>query len=189
MLFSEAVTEVSAIVKRPDLVSSVRREINAAISFYCLDNEFPRDFQEQAVALDANEYTQSFALSLLTRFRKFKYLKRGGTIKYLTIVSEAEMFKECLLVDRYYVMGDTVNISLKALAATLDVGYYKYPPILTGGGSTDQHWLLDIAPYMIIDRACSALFRSIGDERSMNVHRAAAGEAYLAFRKDQLSAT
>jgi hypothetical protein len=181
MNFLEAYNEVLETVKRPDLSSRIRREVNAAISFYCLDNEFSRDYVEQSVALDAQEYTQSFALSLLERFRKFKYIKRGGTKKHLSVISEAEMFKGCTESDKYYIVGTNVNVSLKALAATLDVGFYTYPAILSG---EDTFWLLDIAPYMIIDRACASLFRSIGDEKSMQTHAASAREHYMASRKD-----
>lgn len=186
MLFSEAVAEVVSIVKRPDLASAARREVNSAISFYCLENEFPRDFTEQIVTLNAQEYVQSFALSLLTRFRRFKYLKRQATQEFLGRFSEAEMVKGCVLADKYYVVGTNVNVSMRKLAAGLDVGYFQYPPLLTGVDGSNNFWLLDVSPYMIVDRACAAIFRSIGDERSMRVHAEDAGQSYLAFRKDQM---
>lgn len=182
MNFTEAVSEVVSILKRPDKIATVRKEVNAAISFYTLDNECPRDFSEQAIVLDAQSYTQSFALSEMTRFRKFKYIKRGGTTEFLAIVGNAELEKGCVLNDRYYIAGSNVNIAMKKLAATLDVGFYAYAPILND--SDGSHWLLDHSPYMIMDRACAKLFRDIGDERSMSAHAQSAAEAYIAFRRD-----
>lgn len=181
MNFTQAVNEVVGIIKRPDLIASARREINSAIMFYCLDNHFARDFVEQSITLDAQQYTQSFSLNDLTRFRDFEYLKIGGTKAFLSKVSETERKAGCFTSNKYYIAGTNVNVSLRSLSASLDVGYYSYPPLLT---NEDTHWMLDIQPYMIIDRACSVLFKTIGDERSMNAHRSSAGELYMAARKD-----
>jgi hypothetical protein len=185
MDFTQAVSEVVDIIKRPDLINKARREVNSAISFYTLDNEFKRDYKEQAITLDGQEYTQQFLLSVMTRFRKFHYLKRGGTKKYLSLFSDAEMKAGCTDRDKYYIAGTAVNISLAALAATLDVGYFMYPPVLTDSSLNRDHWLLEVAPYLIIDRAAAVTFRNIGDEKSMQAYAASAKEAYLAMRKDQ----
>ena len=182
MNFAQTVAEVVETTKRPDLINRIRRAVNSSISFYCLDNEFSRDFQEQIITLDPLEYTQSFALSEMVRFRKFKYLRRGDTKKYLSVVGHEEMIKGCTISDKYYIAGLNVNISLKARAATLDVGYYMHPPLITD--DTEQFWLLDVSPFMVIDRACAAVFRSIGDEKSMQTHAISARESYLAARKD-----
>lgn len=184
MNFLQAVNEVLESTKRPDKINTIRREINAAISFYCLDNEFARDYVEQAIPLDSGEYTQSFALSDLTRFRKFKFLKRGGTKDFLTKLSDNEMTKGLDRCNKYYVVGSSVNISLRQLADSLDVGFWTYPPVLK---DADEFWLLDVSPYMIIDRASAAIFKDIGDEKSFQVHRGYATEHYMAARKDLLS--
>lgn len=185
MNFTEVVTEVVEATKRPDKISIARREVNAAISFYCLDNECPRDFVEQQIVLDAQAYTQSFSITDMTRFRKFKYLRRARG-KYLDLVSIDDM-KQDLYCDRYYIAGNTVNISLEKVSATLDIGYYSYPPHLSD--SEASFWLLDHAPYMVIDRACAAVFKQIGDEKSFQAHSSAAAEHYRAFRKDLAKAT
>jgi hypothetical protein len=187
MNFTQAVSEVVSTVGRPDLIGRVRREVNSAIAFYVIDMDAPQDFAEQSVAIDANEYTQAFALSELTRFRKFKYIKRGGTKKYLSVVSDKEMMEGCTLRDRYYQVGTSVNVYLHTLAATLDVGYYSYPSLLTDDVDSRSHWLLDYQPYMVIERACGTMFRSMGDEKSMTTSLAMAKELYTAARKDLLS--
>jgi hypothetical protein len=187
MNFTQAVSEVVGITKRPDKLSDARREVNSAISFYCLDNTFANDFVEQSVALDATQYDQSFSKTLLTRFRTFKYIKRGGTSEYLTRLSDQELGKKMDKCDKFYEVGTNVNISMRKLAATLDVGYWAYPPLLTDELNNNAFWMLDLAPYMIIDRAAAAIFRSIGDEKSFQTQRSSAIEAYMAFRKDMIS--
>jgi hypothetical protein len=182
MNFAQVVDEVVSTIKRPDLIGQVRREVNAAISFYCLDNTFASDFVEQSVPIDPQQYTQAFAKSTLARFRKFKYIKIGGTKSFLSKLSDAEILSGCFdSKNSYYEIGVNVNISINTLAPALDVGFYAYPPILA---NTDEFWLLDIAPFMVIDRACATMFRSIGDEKSMQTHAASARDHYTAARKD-----
>lgn len=189
MNFTEVVSEVVSIIKRPDKIADVRREVNSSIRFYCLDNTFARDFEEQSIVLDANEYTQSFSLASLTRFRTFRYIKRGGTVEYLDLLGTDEIFKKQNKCDKYYIVGDNVNISMRKLAAALDVGYWKFPPILSDDSASNTFWLMDMQPFMIIDRTCATLFRNLGDEKSMQTHAASAREGYLACRKDLLSAS
>lgn len=185
MNFLQAVAEVVETTKRPDKINIIRREINAAISFYCLDNnDFPRDFIEQSIPLVATAYTQGFSLTLLTRYRKVKYIKRGGTREFLTRLTDTEMYKGMDKCNKFYEVGSSINVSLSKLSSTLDIGYYTYPPILE---EDDSFWLLDIVPFMIIDRACAAIFKDIGDEKSYSVHKAQADVAYVGFVRDHKS--
>ena len=184
MHFGEIYNEVVTTCKRPDLAVQIRREINAAISFCCLDNSFARDYAEPVIVLDANEYTQAFPLSDMPRFRKFRYLKRGGTKKYLTKISDAEMLKGCTDKDKYYIVGTNVNVSLAALAATLDVGYFMYPPTLTQVAGNREFWLLEVAPWMIINKACAGIFKSIGFEKDYKTHMDMFTLEYVTARKD-----
>jgi hypothetical protein len=191
MNFSEAVAEVVETSKRPDLIGRIRREINAAVSFYCADYDWDRDLIESSPAIDATEYTQAIALSTLTRFRKFKYIRRAPKA-YLTLVGNQDILKgdpNCLLQDKYYIVGDNVNLALARLASSVDIGYYAYPPLLSDGVGSSTHWLLDMSPYMIIDRALGSIFASIGDEKSAAMQRGLAREAYLALRANMGTAT
>lgn len=184
MTYNEVLAEIMSVIKRPDKIGTARLKINAAISFYSLDNEFSRDFKEQAVSIDANEYTQAIAISDLTRMRKIKYIKRGGTNFQLKILPDAEMFKDCPHVDRWYIAGTNINISSSKLCSTMDLGYWMYPPVLTGSGALDSYWLLDVAPWMVIERACSEIFRDIGENSSSESCKISAREHYMAARKD-----
>lgn len=186
MLFSEVVNEVRLIIKRPELDNQIKRQVNAAISIFCTDADLARDFAEASVSLNGAEYSQAFAISGLTRFRKFVYLKRGGTNKYLKRLSPQEMADGCAdRSDKFYEVGTNVNIYLKALANTLDVGYMMYPPLLTGSSTNDSFWMLEVSPYMVIDKAAASLFNQIGDTEGFRTHSGSANESYRAFRKDQ----
>lgn len=182
MLFADALTEVMTTVKRPDKINVARRKLNAAISFYSLDNEFQRDYAEITIPVTPTAYSQAIAISSLERFRKEKYIKPTGTKCYLTPVATADILKHNDLCNKYYIIGDLININLQVLTPNMDIGFFKYPPILTE--SSPSYWLLEVAPFMIIDRAIGEIMRDIGDERSMQAHMASAREAYLAARKD-----
>ena len=189
MNFTEVVNEVITTTKRPTLINTIRRKVNGAINFYSLDCDFSRDLYEQLVSIDAAEYTQSVALSTLTRFRKFKYIKRAGTNRHLKLLSDCELFSTCDKRGRYYIAGSVVNLYMDTLASSLDVGFYQYPPVLTDAVTNRTHWMLDVNPFMIIERACADIFRDIGDEKSMQIAMIAARDYYLAFRADQGVAT
>jgi len=182
MDFAAAVAEVVAAVKRPDKIIVARRKVNAAISFFCIDSEFKRDYQELSLAIDADSYTQSIPLTSFERWRRFHYIKRGGTKCFVKILSNDELFAKCDMRDRYYIAGDNLIVNLAVKTATLDIGWFKYPPLLTD--AVGNFWLLDQAPYMVIDYAAAEIFREIGDEKSSQALRASAATAYLSFRKD-----
>lgn len=183
MNFTQTVAEVMSIVKRPDKLVDIRREVNSAINHFCTDTHFVRDLAEVNIAIDAAEYTQAVALSGLTRFRKEWYVKLGGTKKRLTAADPAMLWDEgCDLRNKYYIVGDSMNLYLSTLVSSVDIGYYKYPPVLTD--ASPDFWMLDLSPYMVIDRAASKIFTSIGDTQSAQRHEAFAVAAYQSARRD-----
>lgn len=188
MIFTDVVNEVLSIVKRPDQVSNVRREVNAAISAFCMDVDWPFDLVEMKPALDGTQLTQALALSLFTRFRKFSYIKRGGTKDFLKPLSRQELLQtNCDYANKYYIVGQNVNISLADYSTTLDLGFFQYPPTLTD--SSPSFWMLDMTPYMVIDKAASKIFTAIGDDGSAQKHAAFAREAFLIAQKDHSTST
>lgn len=186
MNFTEAVAEVLSIVKRPDKISDIRREINAAISFYCLGADFARDFNEGSFPIDATLYAQQLALSTFSRFRKFAYIKPPAVKYYIENIGPNKVFTgSCEKVNTYYISGSNITFKLSALTASLLVGWYSYPPVLTDAAGT--FWLLDVAPYMVIDRAAAMVFSNMGDDASAKPHMANASISYLNARADLMS--
>jgi len=185
MNFSEAVTEVLSIVKRPDKALVAARELNAAILFCCTNAEFARDLVEMSIPIDAASYAQNLDLTdtdLFTRFRKFKAMKAPGINGYLGQLEPDKIFTKGIeLLNKFYVAGNQVNFKLCALSDTINVSYYQYPPILFG---VDTFWLLDLQPYMLIDRAAAKILRTIGDDKSADRHDADFRLVYMAAIND-----
>lgn len=187
MNFTEAVAEVVATSKRPDKILEARRAVNAAVSFYSQDADFKRDIEEMALAIDPLQYTANIPYTSLPRFRKFRYIKRGLTNDYLSELTGSKITECNTMTDVYYLAGSGIRYSLKSLKSTLDIAYFQYPPTLTDAAPT--HWMLDVSPYMIIDRALGQIFNSIGDDASSKRHEAWANVAYLGWRGDHLAVT
>ena len=182
MNFTEIVIEALAIVKRPDKILDIRREINAAVTFFSGNQNFSRDVMEQLVAIAPAELTQTIALSQLTRFRKIKYLKRAGTKNYLQKLGANELGTNCDMQDRFYVAGSSLKIAMTATAASLDVAYYQYPPFLTDAAPT--YWMIDAGWPMVLNRVVAKVFAGIGDDASARMHENYARIDYAAFEAD-----
>lgn len=191
MNFTEVVAEVLSIVKRPDKLADIRRVVNATVSQSCIGTSFARDLQERSIVIDPAAYAQNIALSEFSRFRKFQYIKPSNRNIYINPLGPERIFAQVKqgnsvsdveLLDKYYVAGDQVNFKLCQAAPSLLVGWFAYPPVLTDAAPT--FWLLDVAPYMIIDGAAGKLFKSIGDDQSAAKHETEYRLAYLQAIQD-----
>ena len=188
MIFTEVVNEVLSIIKRPDKILDVRRQVNAAVNFFCADTDFKRDVAEILLPISAVDYSQLISYTQLPMYRKLQYIKRAGTYEYLEPISPAKMPLLNCSTDKYYEAGTGIRINQKRLASAMDIGYWKFPPTLTDATNNNSFWLLELAPYMVIDRAAGMIFTNIGDDASSRQHIASSNQAYLAFRTSQLSA-
>ena len=183
MDFTEVVAALNALIKRPDRIPDIRREVNAAINFFSTDINATRDVVEVAHAINSTEYTQSILLSSFPRFRKFQFIKRAGTFEFLKPLDSRKMLSSnCDRADKYYIVGSSVNISMTKLATHLDVGYYHYAPILTD--ASPHFWLLSAAWPVIFDRAAAKVFASIGDDAESRRHEGYAVAGWLSKRAD-----
>jgi hypothetical protein len=185
MNFSEVVAAVNSIVKRPDRIGDVRREVNAALNFFSSDLNATRDVEELLVPIVATEYTQAILLTGFPRFRKFQYIRRAGTKNYLKFLPAKKLYeKDCAYGDKYYIASNSLKISMTELASNLDVGYYVYPPVLTDALDNNSHWLLDSAWPVIYDRALGKILGTIGDSTAAQRHEGFAVAGWLAKRAD-----
>lgn len=177
MNFTEACNHVSDIVARPDLIVQIRREVNAAINFFSVEGDFAYDYDETSVAIDPSVYVQSVPLSSLTRFRKVVYIRPSNRGKMLTSINPAKAFVEgkqrC---DAFYIAGSSIVVNLSKQAPQLLIGYKQYPPVLTDANGS--HWMLDMLPWMVINKAAAVIFRHIGNNDEAQTHE---GLAQLAF--------
>lgn len=183
MNFTEAVKEVLAIVKRPDKIGDIRREVNSALNWCCIETEFARDLIEATVPVDPNVYVQSLALDMFTRFRKFEYLKAPTAKCTLASIAPNAVFTNGReAINSYYIAGNSVVLKTASLQNSMQAGWFAYPPTLTD--TNPNYWLLETSPYMIIDRAASKVLTNIGDDASASRHMNQFTVAYLSARRD-----
>lgn len=185
MNFTEAVDAVLAEVKRPDKIATIRREVNAAINFCSVEGNFAFDRTEQTVAIDATVYAQSILLSTFIRFRKIDCIRPPTRRCYITHLDPSKIFnKGEEELDKYYIAGTQINFKLSQLSSSLLVAYFSYPPILTDTAGNNTFWMLDMSPFMIIDKACASVFTSIGDNKSAADHMNKFGIAFTSAKRD-----
>ncbi len=186
MTLVEAIEEVILITKRADKRAEITSNINKAIAFWTLKADFARDLVEDTLTLDADAYSQAIDLSLvLTRFRKFKFIRPTSRNYFFHSIDPTQIIgpNNRVQTDRYYVVGQTLNITQSQLDSTAEIGYYQYAPLLSEGG-TEAHWMLDMMPWAVTERAASQIFKAIGDEASSTHYAATSMEFFLAARRD-----
>ena len=191
MDINQAVTEVLTITARPDRATEILSALNAAISFYSSKATFALDLVETSIPISPTEYGGTVQFNsvsptpLVSRFRKFKYVKPYGVKRYLTPIGSDKIFtpRDQVQVDKYYVGGNNITYTLRELAPSLEIGYYQYPPVLDGTVLAD-YWMLDLMPWAIIDKASARIFRSIGDDTSAIAYDRSSMELFLTARRD-----
>ena len=190
MNFSEVVTEIIGITGRPDKATAIGVAINAAISLCTMKASFARDLVETSIPISPSEYTGTFQFNnlqvpVVTRFRKFKYVKAYGVKGYLNPTSPEKVFTPGGISQRnvYYLSGDSITYILQNTAPSLEIGYYQYAPVLDAN-KNNTHWMLEVMPYTIIDLAAARIFRDIGDDASAARHQAAGDESFKVNRRD-----
>lgn len=180
----QALDEILRTIKRPDKEVEALSALNAAVSFFTIRGEFSKDLVETSLNIDPSSYGSSIDISTLERFRRFKYVKLVGEKGYLTPTDPTKIFHPTgsMKVNTYYVAGSNLTYILSKLGASLEVGYMVYAPALT---VYNTHWMLDMAPQMIIDWACGRMFRDLGDDGSADRHDGYANGWFKILLNDQ----
>lgn len=185
MNFTEIVTEALRVTKRQDKILDARREANAAVLAFSMDYDADRDITELLLPISVSEYTQAIPWTDLPRWRKFQYIRRGGTRSYLTKLDPALMLKsDCDMRDKWYAVGNGIRISMTALAPTLDIAYWAFPPELTD--TSPEFWQLEGNWPAVLDRTIAKVFAGIGDDASSNKHEALARAHFAGWRANQM---
>lgn len=172
MLFNELVGHVVEITARPDKLAVIRRAVNSVARLTCGAHDFARDLNELILPVSSSEYIQSIGLSELPSFRKISYIRPVDSRCLLEALTSPLQAIEGgrNRTNCFYVAGQNLVVSLRSLTPELRVGYYAYPPVFVDDSSS--HWLLDSAPYLLIEGAAARVFRNIGDEESARQHEA-----------------
>jgi hypothetical protein len=182
MNFTEIVDEVVRITARPDKRIDAGRAVNKAINFFCIEGNFQRDFDELLLPTNSTDYAFSISLADLPRFRKIHYISPVNSRCMLTRADPARIFsKGEKEQDVFYVAGEEIKVSVCHPTTHLKIGYYKFPPILSG---VQTFWLSDISPFMIIDWAASDVFNNIGNPTEARKHETNAAMAFTSAQRD-----
>lgn len=185
MNFGDAVTVVLGLTKRPDKSFEAKAAINKAIEVYVKAANWAADLVELTVNVTPTLYAQSFLISAeLAYFRKIQYIRPTGVDKYLTFVTADKIFQPdgCEQLNTYYRAGDSIIFKVRNLTPTLEIGYYRYWPYLVN--NADTHWMLDIIPSMITDKAISEVWDSIGADAEARRYLGHATSAFLVNEAD-----
>jgi hypothetical protein len=185
MQFSEMIDRVASRCKRPDKRDDIKDSINNAISYFTLAASFAQDLKEGTVVIDPVKYAQSFSIATnLPLFRRLKYLKRTNARSYITKADAQKVYDKsgCEQLDRWYRAGDNIVFKLSVLSPTLEYGYYAYPALLDN--DADIHWMLDLTPMMIQNKALGEIFMSIGEPNDAQHHNRRAEEMFVVAKGD-----
>lgn len=186
MNFNNILSYVLSITDRPDKTAAATLKINEAIGFFTSSADFARDLIEVTipiVTLDGIINLDLNDTSYFTRFRKFAYIKSPGTKKYLDPITPDRVFLEGReRLDCYYLAGTNVICRVCSPQTSLLVGYFSYPMQLSS--SEPNHWMLDVAPYMVINKAAASIFRDIGDDQSAKQKDNEANLQFLTIKGD-----
>lgn len=177
MNFAELKTEVSAIVKRPDLDSLVESSIRAAMLKIHTANFWTRDIQELAVAFTyPNVLTDWNPRDTFERFRKIAYIRiwnydesdsdnygMPGPLLTSTELGDVADYWGFQKEDIYYEAGDLVQIRTRQPLAYSLIGAYRFPKVTVDSVSGDIiSWIATDYPWAIIHEAAASVFRHIG---------------------------
>jgi len=172
MLIKQLLNDSEVITKRPDARTRALLSINTVLADVCNNADYPNDLVETVIANPTpGSYTASIPLILpdLPARRKIEYVIAGG--KKLTAIKPRAALSTsgCVWKDAYYRSGNDLQINCSVPFDQINFGYYAQTGILA---ETDEHWLLDEAPLMILAGVCAAVFRATGDETSGNEYEA-----------------
>jgi hypothetical protein len=192
MNVQEAIDEILRITKRPERTIEALSNLNKAIAFFTLKASFRMDYSETTLTLDPDSYGQILDLSDpaisapdIVRFRKVAWIRPTSRRYYLKEIDPGQILTPggSVQTDRFYVAGSSLTITLSQLDDTLEMGYFSYAQILDATVN-NTHWMLDMMPWAITERASSQTFKSIGDDTSATFYEKSSMEFFLAARRD-----
>jgi len=192
MNITEAVDEVISITKRPDKAVEILSNINKALAYFTLKASFRQDYLETTLTLDPDSYGQILDLTDaaisapdIVRFRKIAWLRPTSRRYYLKEIDPSQILTPggTVQTDRFYVGGNSLVIAQSGLDDTLEMGYFSYSTVLDLVTVT-THWMLNLMPWAITERAASQIFKSIGDDNSSKFYEATSEDFFKVARRD-----
>jgi hypothetical protein len=179
--FAQLVADVYTTTNRPDLVAETNLAVRKATmklhtTGWDMETDRPKgvlywpDRTEKVVpvtAVDPTLYTYSVPIAApILRFRGLSYLRQytpDVTDRFFNSVDFDRLFDEYQVekTDVYYMLGQMINIRSSVALIDVLVGFYQYPVVTQVGYSS---WVADQLPDMIVEEACSLIFKMIGKD-------------------------
>lgn len=191
MNFSELVSEVLLIVKRPDLQPRIESAVRAATLKMHQSDFFYPDLVEVPVQFTNADTLQNFLpTDIVPNFRKVKYIRMwqgdvdGSPGRFLTPIQIENSLDGYgyMKENVFYMAGQLLQLRATDPIKRVLFGCYVHP-IVTPVASY-KSWIADNYPYAIIYEAARTVFRSISYQEQANEY---AGLTAEILREIQIS--
>jgi len=167
MNFTELLTEVFDLTKRPDLTVRTSQAVRAATLKMHLIDYFPKDLVESGVQFASAEFFQSFDYkNVFPLWRSIKYFRKydivgGSAGKKLDVITPAGIFDSYGIEksDVMYQAGSVFNIKMSTQEQYFLCGFYQYPDCTADGYTS---WIAVDQPWAIIYEAAKSIMKTTG---------------------------
>ena len=182
MNFTELMTEVYTVTKRPDLSAETALAVKSATLKLHQSDFYFKDLFETGISFTESANIQQLDIKvIMPRFRTLKYLRRydnsgsGTPAEFFKILTPAETVDEygCNLEGIAYMAGSSLNIRSATAFQFAILGVYLNPSITE---SNYISWIAEDHPYAIVFEALRILFKQIGYDEQASAYEKLAAE-------------
>lgn len=171
-LLADLTSDVYTLTNRPDLESQTLLAIKkATLKFHTADT-WLRDIVSAPISLPA-QITPQYQIAISTNFTRWRrpesvrtrnddaFIVTGDVV--LERIEPNDLFDNynTLRQNVYWVVGDTLNISLAALGTRAIVSYFQLPDITTDSYSS---WIASSYSNFIVEEASAQIFKAVGKD-------------------------
>ena len=165
MNFDELQASVLQVVRRPDLIITIKQKINAAIRLAHTSGKYARDLEEYTYAPEEiiSTVTNGYSVTLPDRIRTIDYIQTSvGKVDLVTPQHILIHLNHALPTAQAYIAGLTLHLRQTVQPEWINVGLYRYPiPLVVG---TDTDWIAEEEPDLITDFAISWVLTIMGEK-------------------------
>jgi hypothetical protein len=188
--FTELLSDVYELTKRPDLVSDTKVAVKAATLKAHQSDFYYKDLYETGVSFSAADYNQVLEFrTLLPRFRATKYIRKtdseGTPGAFLNLITPALSLNRygSQREDVYYAAGEVLQIKSSTLLQYILFGCYLNPDITEAGYNS---WVALDHPYYLVYEAATTVFKTIGQDEAASVYTKLAADQLAMLKSSNI---